>query len=373
METENSNGAKNEYDVTNEEYPREEFDVEQSNDWETENPYTQTEHPETDEETEAAEADEKPEGKLPDKEKKRRTQQGEFPPQEPLSEPERALIIPHRKLLKVVRYLARSNKAALMAGILTITVGVMFAIAYMQEHMGQFTINLNRVDMWRRAISMSETSDFADPTSRLVVNTIRRTTNISIEDIPWDSVDEGDGDKSGKDYIAYSFYIRNGGIEDVDCGVKLNVDYKSKGAENAIRITLFRDGERTIYAMPAADGSAEPMTVPFVSDTLVMEDVLKDFKVDDVHKYTIVMWIEGDDPECLNDIIGGSVRFSMDFDTGESKEVSIVELIKNLPLFRGAIEDDSLGSKDEKEGLWDEGTENESSQQPAETIDTEQN
>lgn len=271
-------------------------------------------------------------------------------------DPDKALILPHRRLIKVVKYLARSNKAALTAGILTLVVLGLFAIAFMQEHMGQFTINLNRVDMWRRAISMSETADFANPTSRLTVNTIRRTTNISINDIPWDEVDIGDGDKSGKDYICYSFYIRNGGIEDVDCSVDLKMVYKSKGAENAIRFALFKDGVRTIYAMPAKNGSPEPGTTPFESDKLIMHDVLEDFVVDEVHKYTVVMWIEGDDPECINDIIGGSVRFEMDFDTGESREVSLIEFIKELPLFRGAVEDDAIGDKDDRAEPWGERT-----------------
>ena len=340
METENNFDTKSKYDISDEEYRRKEFEID---------------------EDEPLQPDKK-NGKKPYKRKK--------PNKE--DDPEKALIIPHRRLLKVVRYLARSNKAALLAGVLTIVVGLLFGIAFMQEHMGQFTINLNRVDMWRRAISMSETADFVNPTSRLTVNTIRRTTNISIDDIPWDRVEAGDGDKSGKDYIAYSFYIRNGGIEDVDCSVALNMDYKSKGAENAVRLAVILDGQNIVYAMPAKDGSAEPGTVAFLSDQLVMEDVLEDFKVDDVHKYTVVMWIEGDDPECINDIIGGSVRLSMDFDTGESREVSLVELIKNLPLFRGAVEDDGLGNKDEKEGLWDESN-NQAAEDTTESVNTEQN
>lgn len=267
-------------------------------------------------------------------------------------DPDTALVIPHRRLIQVVKYLARSNKAALTAGILTIVVLILFAIAFMQENMGQFTINLNRVDMWRRALSMSETADFANPTSRLTVSTIRRTTNIARSDIPWGSVDAGDGDKSGKDYICYSFYIRNGGIEDVDCSVVMSMNYKSKGAENAIRIAVMKDGENKVYAMPAANGRPEPDTIPFVSDKIVMEDVLEGFKVDSVHKYTVVMWIDGDDPECLNDIIGGSVRFTMDFDTGESRKVTLIELIKELPLFREATKEDALGSKDNREGPW---------------------
>ena len=340
METENNTNTQDEYNGTaDQDYLRREFDVKESppDEFETELHGNQNK-----------------------------------PPYDELTEPERALIIPHRKLLKVIRYFSRSNKAALLAGILTISVLIMFGIAFMQEQMGQFTINLNRVDMWRRAISMSETADFTNPTSRLTVNTIKRTTNISINDIPWDTIDEGDGDKSGKDYIAYSFYIRNGGIEDIDCNVALKMDYKSKGAENAVRLAVILDGEKTIYAMPAKNGEAEPDTTPFESDTIVMQNVLKDFKIDAIHKYTIVMWLEGDDPECINDIIGGSVRFSMDFDTGESRDVSLWEFIKNLPLFRGAAEDDGLGSKDNKDGLWADGNKN-TSQSTEQTENSEQN
>ncbi len=333
MSTEYENGVKNEYN--GEWYPPEEFDV-----------------PESDESNkdEPAGDDGKKTGKSRAERKAEKRAETES------EEPDPALIIPHRKLLKVVRYLARSNKAALTAGILTIVVGVMFGIAFMQEHMGQFTINLNRVDMWRRAISMSETADFANPTSRLVVNTIRRTTNIAGDDIPWDEVDAGDGDKSGKDYICYSFYIRNGGIEDVESlATDMKMEYKSKGAENAIRLAIIRDGVRTVYATPAKDGGAEPNTVPFKDDRYVMEEAVENFKVDDVHKYTIVMWIDGDDPECVDDIIGGSVRFSMSFDTGESRDVSLVDFVKNLPLFRGAAEEGGLGDKNDREGLWEEG------------------
>lgn len=352
MATEFEEQTKNEYKTG---YPEEEFNV---------SDYS----PDIDEKPEENDI-ENISGEIPKRGRKRPTAE---------DDPDKALIIPHRRLIKVVKYLARSNKAALMAGILTLTVLGLFAIAFMQEHMGQFTINLNRVDMWRRAISMSETADFANPTSRLTVSTIRRTTNIAREDIPWDEVDVGDGDKSGKDYICYSFYIRNGGIEDVDCSVVMKMDYKSKGAEKAVRMAIIKDGENKVYAAPAADGRAEPGTVVFASDKIVMEDVLKDFKIDAVHKYTIVMWIDGDDPECVNDIIGGSVRFSMDFDTGESRDVSLIELIKELPLFRGAIEDDGVGSKDDREGLWapDNGAESENggaeAENSAETT-TEQN
>ena len=38
-----------------------------------------------------------------------------------------------------------------------------------------------------------------------------------------------------------------------------------------------------------------------------------DFKVGDVDKYTIVIWIEGNDSECIDDIRDGYVRMRMLF------------------------------------------------------------
>ena len=36
-----------------------------------------------------------------------------------------------------------------------------------------------------------------------------------------------------------------------------------------------------------------------------------DVKVGEVHKYTVVVWIEGDDPDCTNDLIGERIGFEM--------------------------------------------------------------
>ena len=33
---------------------------------------------------------------------------------------------------------------------------------------------------------------------------------------------------------------------------------------------------------------------------------------EEVHKYTVVMWLEGDDPECTDELIGGHLGVEMD-------------------------------------------------------------
>ena len=36
-----------------------------------------------------------------------------------------------------------------------------------------------------------------------------------------------------------------------------------------------------------------------------------DMNIGSVDKYTIVIWIEGDDPECTDDLLGGVIKMSM--------------------------------------------------------------
>ena len=56
-----------------------------------------------------------------------------------------------------------------------------------------------------------------------------------------------------------------------------------------------------------------------------------DFLVGNVDRYTIVIWMEGDDPECVDSIIGGSVQFSMRIDADYDDETNLVwKFVKDI-------------------------------------------
>ena len=42
------------------------------------------------------------------------------------------------------------------------------------------------------------------------------------------------------------------------------------------------------------------------------------FEPKDRDKYTVVIWLEGNDPDCLDNIIGGTIKFNMNFHIIES-------------------------------------------------------
>lgn len=224
-----------------------------------------------------------------------------------------SMYMPGRKAKRLGAALLRLDKLRILLLCLILLVAFLFILAFMQEKMGNFTINLNRLELYRKGISISPTGEFEDPTARLVVNTVQDATNISIHDLP-DNLDDIDGDHNGRNYMAYTYYVRNAGKEDVGYIARIHLDACSKGAEEAVRVAVWRNGERIVYARPAMDGGEEEGCVSFEDNKIVCTYTEENFLVGNVDKYTIVIWMEGEDPECVDSIVGGSVEFSMTID-----------------------------------------------------------
>lgn len=249
-----------------------------------------------------------------------------------------SMYIPHRRRKQIGAALLRMDKLHLTLLGMLLLVAVLFIFAFMQEKMGNFTINLNRLELYRKGISIADNGDFDGATARLTASTVEDATNISIDDLPED-IDDLDGSHNGKNYMAYTYYVRNAGKEDLGYKARITLDSCAKGAEKAVRVAVWRNGERVVYAAPAADGGEENGCKNFKSDDVVCTYTEKKFLVGNVDRYTIVIWMEGDDPECVDSIIGGSVEFSMKIDADYKDETSL------LAKFVQDIKDTLTGNK----------------------------
>ena len=246
-------------------------------------------------------------------------QEGEVDPEKIVS-----MYRPHRRRRQIGAALLRLDKLSLAILAMMLVVAILFIAAFMQEKMGNFTINLDRLELYRRGISIADNGEFKDATARLTAANVKDATNISIEDLPKDLDAEKDGNHNGKNYMAYTYYVRNAGKEDLSYVARITLDSCSKGAEDAVRIAVWCNGERTVYAEPAKDGKNERDCTKFLSDDVVCEYNEENFLVGNVDKYTIAIWMEGDDPECVDAIIGGSVELSMHIDTDFDDDTSLL-------------------------------------------------
>ncbi len=200
--------------------------------------------------------------------------------------------------------------------ILILLLGASYALSAFVNKAGNFTVWITEDDFSR--ITLSNTPDFGECATILEADVIPEMDNITKAWLP-ENIDEGEGCHNGENYIAYTFYIKNTGENEINYTSQIDIHAVTKEADNAVRVMLIKNGEETVYAK-AKKGSTEPEpdTTAFLSDTHVLSNTIEGFKPGDVDKYTVVIWLEGNDPECVDDIRGGVVKMSMNFKAQES-------------------------------------------------------
>lgn len=144
--------------------------------------------------------------------------------------------------------------------------------------------------------------------------------NISVKWLPSDIADHKGGAHNGKNYIAYTFYIDNKGNETLNYWYEVYIDDIIKNVDEALRIMIIHNGEKTIYAKANREGKPEENTVPFYSNEIAILKSREDFKPGEVDKMTIVIWLEGDDPDCVDSIIGGEAKMHMEINEEHLKQ-----------------------------------------------------
>ena len=137
--------------------------------------------------------------------------------------------------------------------------------------------------------------------------------NITESWIPIDIHNEAEGMHNGQNYIAYTFYLENQGAEDINYWYTTVIDDVIKDIDEAVRVKIYLNGESTVFAKKSSiTGEAEENTVEFYSDKYIQTNQRKEMKPGDRDKITIVIWIEGNDPECLDNLIGGEIKMHME-------------------------------------------------------------
>ena len=137
--------------------------------------------------------------------------------------------------------------------------------------------------------------------------------NISIDWIPTNIDTEANGSHNGDNYIAYTFYVENEGTDTVDYWYSIVIDDVIKNVDEAARVMIYLNGEKTVYAkINALTNEPEKDTTPFFSKDKAVLEERKAFSPGDIDKFTVVIWLEGDDPDCTDNILGGEIKMHME-------------------------------------------------------------
>ena len=238
-------------------------------------------------------------------------------------------------------WLGRHWLGALL-GALAAFLAVLFLFSAVQYMRGRFTISLS-AGMFREGFTLS-VQLFATPAADVPC--------ISINPIPT-NVDSIDGEQNGQ-YFAYTYYIRNEGESTVDYTWSLSVASETQSLSSGVWAMLFEDGVLRIYARansksgeaealpPLSDNSSGYLSLPvrelapqrdqfspvrtvgdviyyrvipdsFLSDREIAAGRMNGVAPMQVHKYTVVLWLEGDDADVTDAMIGGHLGAEMNF------------------------------------------------------------
>ena len=200
---------------------------------------------------------------------------------------------------------------AALLGMLTVVTSLLFVVAALYTESGSFTVTVDKVEMTKFALTLSESPDMSKMTSNLNAEIHESITNIAEESIPA-NVDMVDGVHNGQNYIAYTFYLQNRGEFEIPVEYAVNMTNITSGLDEAIRLKLYVNGEPTVYAKTRSDGTGpEKGTVEFYSSNVMAKGRIDILKPGEIVKFTVVLWIEGNDPDCLDPLIGGQIKAEM--------------------------------------------------------------
>lgn len=151
-------------------------------------------------------------------------------------------------------------------------------------------------------------------------------------------------------FYSFSFWLVNNSKRAVDVGIRLKIDeithgtsYSIYNMSDAVRVMIIEGepmlSEETYRVYKKADRTYDETTeagrkqaeeaqkalsqikygntTDFKTDRIIFERLgvlgLSQFPSGAAHRFTVVIWLEGNDPECTNDIRWDSLKMSLDF------------------------------------------------------------
>ena len=219
-----------------------------------------------------------------------------------------------------VRKIVVRNSIITVGLIVTSFLSIIIAIVtFYGQHAGNFLVSVDP-DAYTRGIILSEDETFIAPSPRLLASPVGHVKDVTYSWLNLDAIKKADGDYIDPDYkyLAYTFYIKNVGTETIDVQFNVRITDLYKNMDDAIRVLIIEDD--MIYRMykkpdhiPHNYPSEIPNGIHFIDNKTVCEEEIKNFRPNQIKKFSIVIWLEGEDPDCNNELIGGMIKMAMRF------------------------------------------------------------
>lgn len=232
---------------------------------------------------------------------------------------------------EVKRYRVYTRVIPAVMGVILALMALVYVISLLFNRYGSFTVTVRDFNDRNYMLSLCENDRFNTATSMLNSKAAKNVTNISRTSLP-ENLNDVNGEHNGDNYVAYTFYLKNTGTASYSYDYTLNISRATLNIDSAVRVRLYftpdyykaetdqinYGGAYTEYAKPKTNGNGLPETeidgtvmTNFVSSEVITNGRVDNFKPGDMAKITVVIWIEGDDPDCTDDLLGGQFKVDM--------------------------------------------------------------
>ena len=205
------------------------------------------------------------------------------------------------------------KKSKIVLSILFLALMLTFVVLSLTYNGGSFTVTLDSNFHTSTGIAIYTDEVRKEHVRRLYAQELKFMDNISIEWLPKNYKDFEGGSHNGENYIAYTFYVDNQGTENQRYWYAVYIDDVIKNVDEAIRVMIVLNDDVKVYAKAnPITGDPEKGTELFYKNNIPVLESRQNFKPGDIDKITIFIWLEGDDPECVDNLLGGEIKMHME-------------------------------------------------------------
>lgn len=211
------------------------------------------------------------------------------------------------------------NRIFTLGFIITGMLSIAFAVVtFYGQNAGNFIMTVDP-SLQIRGISIAESRGSDVQNNRLMSDPIQEARAVTYSWLKIDEVMATDGNFVDVDheYIAYTFYLRNSGTETVDLSYYFRIEDEYKDVSSAIRILVIDKGVQTLYMQQDEVETTYPGILPtvkyFQPTKQIIREVIYNFRPGDERQFSVIIWLEGYDPDTNDEILGGMIRMLMNF------------------------------------------------------------
>ncbi len=250
-----------------------------------------------------------------------------------------------------IRY-KHARKVFRIGYFIALTIMLLLAfLTYYGQYSGNFVMTVDE-ETYDRGIAISEKSDFETYARWLTADAVEEVRDITLEQIIFNDLEGilttdgsfkdsvlGGANNKKLNYLAYTFYLKNVGKFETNIGYDVVITDVTGMLAAGIRVLIIQDGyidpgqakvatlsdlhagTYQLYQLADTKDHVYPEGLrdakEFVSDAVVCKETVNQLGANQTKKFTILMWLEGEDPDCsidnIDQIYGSKIKIAMNF------------------------------------------------------------